>query len=77
METIELVIFWSFWLFAGIIVVHNFLTELLNDMIKYRWLRITIKVISLLLWPLTLGCLVLLVIGFVISDSAVFKKFFE
>jgi len=77
METIELTIFWSFWLFAGIIVVQNVLTELLNDMIKYRWLRITIKVISLLLWPLTLGCLVLLVIGFLISDAVVFKKFFE
>jgi hypothetical protein len=77
METIELVIFWSFWLFAGIIVVHTFLTEPLNDMIKYRWLRITIKVISLLLWPLTLICIMVAVIGFIISDLEVVKKFFE
>ena len=77
METIEIVIFWSFWLFTGIIVVHNFLTEPITDVIKYRWLRITIKVISLLLWPLTLICIMLAVVGFVMSDFEVVKKFFE
>ena len=66
-----------FWIYLGLITVDGLLTQLLKDLVRYRWLRITIKIISVLVWPLTLICLLIGVIGYLLLDSDVCKRFFE
>ena len=66
-----------FWIYFGLIAVDGLLTQLLRDVVRYRWLRITLKIISVLVWPVTLICLMIAVIGFLLLDSEVCKRFFE
>ena len=74
---VYLTIFCIFWFFCGILTVDGLLTQLLSDTVKYRWLRITIKIISLIAWPLTIACVILGLFAFLILDSKVCKRFFE
>jgi|LakMenEpi03Aug12_release.lakeMendotaPanAssembly.Ray.scaffolds.fasta_scaffold278159_2 hypothetical protein len=67
------------WMIVGLVIVDLIFQYLdnVNDLIKKRWLRITIKSIGLVAWPFYLMLIGVGVAITFILESDIFKRFFE